>query len=410
MPWYRDPGSPAYVAGLIAMWYASSVVTSITTKHIMRGFPFPITLALVQQAVAALGGLSDPSGGGGSATALLRDWRRHCTLVGPAAATLVVALVSYRWSLMSVSVMFTHTVKTLGPVFTIGFSRLLLGERLPTGRYLAVLPIILGVAITTATEAEFFLVGFFAATTSTASSALQSVLAKRILRERELAKGEFFSLVCFFSCAALLPLFLVIDAWRLHPMGWAAGAAGSDDWLRTARWLLFNAGCSFVNQYAGLSVLDALSSPLSHALANVMKRAAVISIAMFWASRPVTPLHLVGVSVSLGGALAYQRLDRCCPEACLAGGTEHGDAADAGYARVPLQIGAEQGQPQAEPMGSPLSAPWGGYVGGAPPKEKKSRTPRGGLPDGWLRGAGPFGVGGASPASSPALPPAPSAA
>ena len=41
---------------LLLLWYSSSAVTSITTKTILRAFPFPITLAVVQQLVAAAGG------------------------------------------------------------------------------------------------------------------------------------------------------------------------------------------------------------------------------------------------------------------------------------------------------------------------------------------------------------------
>jgi len=68
--------------------------------------------------------------------------------------------------------------------------------------------------------------------------------------------------------------------------------------------------CSFVNQYAGLSVLDRLATPLSHALANVLKRAVVVMIAMAHAQMPVTPLHLCGAALSVFGALAYQQAAR----------------------------------------------------------------------------------------------------
>ena len=81
------------------------------------------------------------------------------------------AQVSYRWSLLSVSVSFTHTIKTLGPMFTILFSWLLLHERLSFPRLLAVLPVVLGVAITTSTEVEFALVGFCCAVSSTVCQA-----------------------------------------------------------------------------------------------------------------------------------------------------------------------------------------------------------------------------------------------
>ena len=81
--------------------------------------------------------------------------------------------------------------------------------------------------------------------------------------------------------------------------------------MRLIKWLLINGGCSYVNQYSGLSVLDAMSSPLSHALANVMKRATVITAAMVYQAKPVTPLHVCGVALSVFGAVGYQ----CDPSA-----------------------------------------------------------------------------------------------
>ena len=64
-------------------------------------------------------------------------------------------------------------------------------------------------------------------------------------------------------------------------------------------------------EYSGLSVLDAMSSPLSHAVANVMKRASVITAAMVYQAKPVTPLHVCGVALSVFGAVGYQHLDMC---------------------------------------------------------------------------------------------------
>jgi len=94
---------------------------------------------------------------------------------------------------------------------------------------------------------------------------------------------------------------------------------------------MVNGLASFANQYTGLSVLHAMASPLSHALANVMKRAAVITMAFVYAQRPVTPLHLFGVALSVFGTLLYQQCGSWYP------------AAEAGYELVPLS--AERGAP-----------------------------------------------------------------
>ena len=85
-------------------------------------------------------------------------------------------------------------------------------------------------------------------------------------------------------------------------------------------------------EYSGLSVLDAMSSPLSHAVANVMKRASVITAAMVYQAKPVTPLHVCGVALSVFGAVGYQHLDMCDSSlAADASGTS------APYELVPLQ-------------------------------------------------------------------------
>ena len=50
-----------------------------------------------------------------------------------------------------------------------------------------------------------------------------------------------------------------------------------------------------------------MASPLSYALANVMKRVVVITMAFIYAQRPVTPLHLCGVAMSVFGTLVYRQ-------------------------------------------------------------------------------------------------------
>ena len=257
LPWSAPSVRAVKIGLLLAMWYSTSVITSLTTKTILSHFPFPITLALAQQAVAALlsyiswrweradappaasrdranivmpiaavmvlslvrrtaphTALSAAQRSARSTATSNDEWRTratppaappalhrprctarlHCPPAPPActarapparnsslrasAGAALAALrrqwcgaasrpraaaplhhqVSYRWSMLSVSVSFTHTIKTLGPMFTIFFSRLLLAEHMPISRLLSVLPVVLGVAITTSTEVEFALV------------------------------------------------------------------------------------------------------------------------------------------------------------------------------------------------------------------------------------------------------------
>lgn len=113
----------------------------------------------------------------------------------------------------------------------------------------------------------------------------------------------------------LLGLSLLVEAQPIRDELRAAaalsdGASRRGVW-RPAGWVLVNGICYFVNQlrararsvpgkeagteptsdgrYTGLSVLDAMDTPLSHALANVLKRAVVVVIAMAHAGTGATP-------------------------------------------------------------------------------------------------------------------------
>ena len=104
----------AGIACLLAVWYASSLLTSMSTKEILRTFPYPITLAAVQQAIAvACGWLSlRREKTGKTRCELLADRHLHLSTL-PIASVMVCSLATYRWALMSASVSFVHTIKTL---------------------------------------------------------------------------------------------------------------------------------------------------------------------------------------------------------------------------------------------------------------------------------------------------------
>jgi solute carrier family 35 protein E1 len=319
---------------LLFLWYSSSLLTSLSTKAILHTFPYPITLAAVQQAIAAVCGWAGTRVPGRSRTSLLFDRRLHLA-TAPIAAVMVCSLIAYRWALMTASVSFIHTVKTLGPIFTIAFARLLLHEEATAARYASVAPVMLGVALTSITEAEFSMVGFLAVLTSTTAQALQSVGSKRLLRERDVGKAELFAMAALHALLMLLPLSLLLDAWRI-----TRSPLPDAEVRRVLRWLLLNGLCSFVNQYTGLSVLDAMSTPLSHAIANVMKRATVITFAMIYQARPVTPLHLCGVALSVFGALGYQHLHLYTSAAGGGGGGRVDREPSSAHELVPLRASA----------------------------------------------------------------------
>ncbi|XP_061700815.1 solute carrier family 35 member E2A-like isoform X2 [Syngnathoides biaculeatus] len=91
--------------------------------------------------------------------------------------TVVLGLVS----LKNVAVSFAETVKSSAPIFTVIMSRLILGEYTGLWVNLSLFPVMAGLALCTATELSFNLLGFSAALSTNVMDCLQNVFSKKLL-------------------------------------------------------------------------------------------------------------------------------------------------------------------------------------------------------------------------------------
>nr|XP_019567598.1 PREDICTED: solute carrier family 35 member E2B isoform X3 [Rhinolophus sinicus] len=92
-------------------------------------------------------------------------------------ATVVLGLVS----LKNVAVSFAETVKSSAPIFTVIMSRLILGEYTGLLVNLSLVPVMGGLALCTATEMSFNILGFSAALSTNIMDCLQNVFSKKLL-------------------------------------------------------------------------------------------------------------------------------------------------------------------------------------------------------------------------------------
>ncbi|XP_030078206.1 solute carrier family 35 member E2B isoform X2 [Microcaecilia unicolor] len=92
-------------------------------------------------------------------------------------ATVVLGLVS----LKNVAVSFAETVKSSAPIFTVIMSRLILGEYTGLMVNLSLIPVMGGLALCTATELSFNVLGFSAALSTNIMDCLQNVFSKKLL-------------------------------------------------------------------------------------------------------------------------------------------------------------------------------------------------------------------------------------
>ena len=97
--------------------------------------------------------------------------------LSPRFITVLLGLVALNY----VEVSFTETVKSTAPAFTVVISRLLVGE--VTGFYvnLSLIPVMGGLALCSANELSFHILGFLAAIGTNVSECLQNVYSKMLI-------------------------------------------------------------------------------------------------------------------------------------------------------------------------------------------------------------------------------------
>jgi solute carrier family 35 protein E2 len=100
-------------------------------------------------------------------------------------------------SLLAVS--FTETVKSSAPFVTVVFSFIILGERTRCIETLALLPIVVGLALCSFTEASFNVLGFSAAMATNCVDVMQNVYSKKLMKYYTATELQFYA-----TCSALV--------------------------------------------------------------------------------------------------------------------------------------------------------------------------------------------------------------
>ena len=281
------------VLALIIGYYVASTLTSCLTKMVLDEFPRPITVSLVQQSIASVGGLVRV----GSVSGALREWRAAL----PVAAALQLSSVLYRISLVYNSLSFSQAIKTLQPLFATLLSAIFLRERSSMRRIFSLFLLLAGVAIATTTELSFSSLGFACTVGSCFAQALQSVLSKSLLVHNRIGEEHLFACAAVYTTVMLVPMWLAADASSLlageSPQLVGSGAIGL---------LVANAVANFTTQVLSFSVLCAVVSPVSAAVVSTFKRVVVIVAAVVYFRTPVTTPHAAGIGLAILAVALFQ--------------------------------------------------------------------------------------------------------
>jgi len=303
----KDAVQVLMLLGLFGCWYGFNIVFNIYNKQILKLFPYPVTVTLIELGIGSALIAAMWASGAKKPPTLTKDMLKP---IVPLAVIHAVGNLLTNVSLGKVAVSFTHTVKASEPFFSVLLSSIFLGDVPSLAVILALVPVVGGVALASMTEVSFCWAGFLAALGSNITFQSRNVLSKKMMG-MSVIKGaidniNLFSVITMLSCVVCLPVAIGLEGVRFTPAAIAATGANISE---LAKALMVAGFCFQMYQQISYMILSRVS-PVTHSVGNCMKRVTVIVVTLLYFKNPVSPLNMVGTAMALGGVFLYSRAKR----------------------------------------------------------------------------------------------------
>ncbi|KQK02927.1 phosphoenolpyruvate/phosphate translocator 3, chloroplastic [Brachypodium distachyon] len=299
------------LGAMIVAWYLLNIYFNIYNKLVLQALPFPYTMTAFQLGFGSL--------------VIFFMWaaRLHpapklsaaqLARIAPLAAGHMLGTVFTNMSLGKVAVSFTHTVKASEPFFTVLLSAFFLGETPSLLVLGSLVPIVGGVALASLTEVSFNWVGFWSAMASNLLNQTRNVLSKRLLggqqEEESMDDINLFSVITVLSFLMSCPLMLLAEGVKFSPAYLqSTGLNLPELCVRAAL-----AGLCFHGYQKISYMILARVSPVTHSVANCVKRVVVIVSSVLFFRTPISAVNALGTGAALGGVYLYSRLKKSKPK------------------------------------------------------------------------------------------------
>ena len=289
--------------GLFACWYGFNIVFNIYNKQILKTFPYPVTVTLIELGVGSVD-LRDVGERVKKPPTLTKEMLKP---IAPLAVIHAVGNLLTNVSLGKVAVSFTHTIKAMEPFFSVLLSALFLGDIPSLAVVGALVPVVGGVALASMTEVSFCWAGFLAAMGSNITFQSRNVLSKKMMGLSSI-KGaidniNLFSVITMLSCLVCLPIAVSMEGVKFTPAAISAVGVSFQD---LSQRLLIAGFCFQMYQQISYMILSRVS-PVTHAVGNCMKRVTVIVVTLLYFKNPVSPLNMAGTALALSGVFLYSQ-------------------------------------------------------------------------------------------------------
>ena len=303
----KDAVQVLMLLSLFACWYGFNIVFNIHNKQILKSFPYPVTVTLIELGVGSALICAMWASGAKKPPTLTKEMLKP---IVPLAVIHAVGNLLTNVSLGKVAVSFTHTIKAMEPFFSVLLSALFLGDIPSLAVVGALVPVVGGVALASMTEVSFCWGGFLAAMGSNITFQSRNVLSKKMMGLSSI-KGaidniNLFSVITMLSCVVCLPIAIGLEGVHFTPSTISAVGVSVQE---LAKSLMIAGFCFQMYQQISYMILSRVS-PVTHSVGNCMKRVTVIVVTLLYFKNPVSPLNMAGTALALSGVFLYSRAKR----------------------------------------------------------------------------------------------------
>ncbi|KAK7687813.1 hypothetical protein QCA50_009032 [Cerrena zonata] len=298
---------------LCSLWYMSSALSSNTGKVILNKFRYPVTLTFVQFGFVAAYCLL-----------FMSPLVRFSTMRKPTKAILQSTLPmgffqvgGHIFSSMAISripVSTVHTIKALSPLFTVAAYALLFGVSYSTKTYFSLLPLTLGVMLACSFDMSASnAIGLLCAFGSAIVFVTSNIFFKKIMPSNSNSSNTGHKLdkvnLLFYSSSMAFLLMVPIWIYSDLPSLMSHTHKHVDDHhshpaFSTLMNFFINGTVHFLQNVLAF-VLLAQTSPVTYSIASLIKRVAVICIAVVWFRQHVHLIQGLGIGLTFVGLWCY---------------------------------------------------------------------------------------------------------
>ncbi|KAF9461240.1 triose-phosphate transporter family-domain-containing protein [Collybia nuda] len=304
---------------LCGLWYSSSALSSNTGKAILIQFRYPVTLTFIQFGFVALYCLLFMS-------PIIRFTRFRVPTKVILQSTIPMGMfqvVGHMFSSIAISripVSTVHTIKALSPLFTVAAYALLFGVSYSSKTYVSLLPLTVGVMLACSFDMSASnAVGLLCAFGSALVFVSSNIFFKKImpsnsggLTKSTSHKLDKLNLLLYSSSMAF---FLMIPLWIYYDLPIFISAANNPAHVTHPKeghaaphsvtyYFFMNGTVHFAQNIIAFVILSS-TSPVTYSIASLIKRVAVICIAIVWFNQTVHPIQAFGIGLTFTGLYMY---------------------------------------------------------------------------------------------------------